>query len=150
MSNWLAPFTRPSLTFQPQSFGDLGAKLDQAFQHAFVQGASAVIALGGDCPALDTTTLLAAVQQLSTHDAVLGPAEDGGYYLLGLKSPQPDLFMNMPWSTSSVLPETRQRLKRLQLKTAELPTLADVDDEVSWQKAVAAGWLKPDSIVNNR
>jgi hypothetical protein len=61
------------------------------------------------------------------HDAVFGPAEDGGYVLVGLRRPQPHLFSRMAWSTSMVMPETRSRAHALGLRVMELPTLWDVD-----------------------
>lgn len=147
---WLAPFDRSSLTYHIQPTGDLGVRLATAYSHAFSQGSGSVIALGGDCPALDTASLIIAATHLTSHDAVIGPAEDGGYYLLGLQHPQPSLFTAMSWSTPAVLDETRSRLNQLNLRTIELPPLYDVDVEADWQRAVAAGWLHPMPNVNNR
>lgn len=149
MKRWLADHRRPRLTFQAQADGDLGDRLATAFTLAFSNGATQVFALGGDCPALTSPLLESAHALLSTHDAVLGPADDGGYYLLGLRSAQPSLFTDIRWGTSSVLPVTRRRLAELKLRTAELPTLSDVDDHASWRRAVAAGWLE-NTPVNNR
>ncbi len=141
MKDWLAPFTRPHMTFHAQPEGDLGERIDAAFMDAFLEGSDSVIAIGGDCPALNESFLRLAANELKSHDAVLGPARDGGYYLLGLSSPYPYLFENMPWSTPVVLCETRRRLQEGARSTFELPPLNDVDDAESWQDAIAQGWL---------
>lgn len=141
MKDWLAPQTRPHMSFHAQPEGDLGERINAAFKEAFIADSYTVIAMGGDCPALNETVLRRAAQQLDSHDVVLGPAMDGGYYLIGLSKPHPYLFENMPWSTPVVLCETRRRLAEAHLSTYELPTLNDVDDAESWQDAVAQGWL---------
>jgi glycosyltransferase A (GT-A) superfamily protein (DUF2064 family) len=80
---------------------------------------------------------------LAAHDVVLGPAPDGGYYLLGLRQPQPELFQNKAWSTDSVLADTLADAHRLGLRVALLPELRDVDtaaDLAAWRaEAVSAG-----------
>lgn len=141
MKDWLSPLTRPYMTFHAQPKGDLGDRIIAAFAHAFNQEESSVIVAGGDCPALDEAVLRQAARALDTHDAVLGPTIDGGYYLLGLRSPHPELFTDIPWSTPEVLEETRRRLHEAQLSTHELPPLEDVDDAKGWRSAVAQGWL---------
>ena len=141
MLRWLGPL-RTELGFIPQCAGDLGQRLAAAFAAEFARGAAAVIAAGGDCPGLDEAVLLAARQALAQSDVVLGPATDGGYYLIGLKRPCPGLFRNIAWSTPAVLAQTREKIRVAALTSSELPPLDDVDDEAGWQRAVAAGLLR--------
>ena len=84
--------------------------------------------IGTDCPGLRASHLAGAFAALETADVVLGPATDGGYYLLGLRQPQPELFRNKAWSTDSVLADTVADARRLGLRVALLPELRDVDD----------------------
>jgi rSAM/selenodomain-associated transferase 1 len=134
---WLAeaPTTAGSLpavwnTYEQQlQFpGDLGLKMQAAFSHAFSHGAKAAVIIGTDCPGLTTALLTQAYAALTTHDVVIGPAEDGGYYLLGMNELYQDLFANKSWSTDSVLTHTVADAARLGLRVAQLPTLRDVDD----------------------
>jgi rSAM/selenodomain-associated transferase 1 len=110
-----------ALARQPE--GDLGARM-----HAAVVAAGApVLVIGADCPALTAEHLGAAAQALRGHDAVVIPAEDGGYVLIGLRKPAPLLFTGMTWSASSVMAETRRQLTALGLTWRELAPLWDVD-----------------------
>ncbi|GAB2871903.1 TIGR04282 family arsenosugar biosynthesis glycosyltransferase [Hymenobacter ruber] len=113
---------------QCQPEGDLGARMTAAFAAAFEAGAGRVAIIGTDCPGLRDTHLTQAFALLETNDLVLGPATDGGYYLLGLRQPRPELFQNKTWSTDSVLADTLADAGRLGLRVAFLPTLRDVDD----------------------
>jgi rSAM/selenodomain-associated transferase 1 len=109
-----------------QPGGDLGERMHRAFELHCPQGPLLII--GTDCPALSPEQLRRAAQALCDgHDAVVGPAEDGGYVLIGLRSPQPALFSRMPWSTSAVMSETRARARAQGLRVVELETLWDVD-----------------------
>ena len=120
-----------------QPSGDLGQKMHAAFEHAFAQEAGAVVIIGTDCPALTTDHLTAAFQALATHDLVLGPAADGGYYLLGMKQLQASLFRDKQWSTADVLAATLADAARLGLRVAQLPVLRDVDtaaDLAAWRE----------------
>jgi rSAM/selenodomain-associated transferase 1 len=119
-----------------QHHGDLGERMYHAFQKAFEAGATKAVIAGSDCPELTTDILNEAYAMLDTHDVVLGPSDDGGYYLLGLKSPAPELFENMAWSTETVLSETLQRLKNTGKSCALLPVLNDIDTEEDWKKLV--------------
>ncbi|MBH8569107.1 TIGR04282 family arsenosugar biosynthesis glycosyltransferase [Microvirga sp. STS02] len=111
---------------QPE--GDLGARMAAAFAAAFEAGAGRVAIIGTDCPGLRDTHLKQAFALLETNDLVLGPATDGGYYLLGLRQPRSELFQGKTWSTDSVLTDTLADAGRLGLRVAFLPTLRDVDD----------------------
>lgn len=113
---------------QLQFPGDLGLKMQTAFSHAFSHGARTAIIIGTDCPGLTEALLTQAYTALTTHDVVIGPAEDGGYYLLGMNELYQDLFANKSWSTDSVLAHTLNDAVRLGLRVAQLPTLRDVDD----------------------
>ena len=110
---------------QPE--GDLGARMATAFAKAFANGAGRVAIIGTDCPGLRASHLTQAFAELETADLVLGPATDGGYYLLGLRQPRPELFANKAWSTDSVLADTLADARRLGLRVALLPELHDVD-----------------------
>lgn len=123
MSAWLGE----KLRYRPQSEGDLGDRLTKAFATAFAAEMERVAAIGIDCPDLDATLLTRAFSLLETADLVLGPAVDGGYYLIGMSRFVPELFVGIAWSTATVLEETRAIAQRLGLAIAYLPQLNDVD-----------------------
>ena len=121
---------------QVQPAGDLGQRMQHAFAAAFAAGAGRVVIIGTDCPDLTTELLTGAFAQLAHADVVIGPATDGGYYLLGLRRPQPALFEGKAWSTAAVLPATLADARRLGLTVALLPALRDVDtaaDLAAWK-----------------
>jgi rSAM/selenodomain-associated transferase 1 len=127
-----------------QETGDLGQRMTAAFVAAFAAGASRVVIIGTDCPGLRAEQLTQAVGLLNEHDVVLGPATDGGYYLLGLRQPQPELFQNKAWSTASVLIDTQADAHRLGLSAALLPALRDVDtaeDLAAWRAEKPVGYF---------
>ena len=109
------------LAFESQGEGDLGERLTRASANA------PVILLGADTPALTATHLTAAAAALKQSEAVIGPAEDGGYWLLGLSRPMPFLFADMPWSTDAVFALTHSRLAEAGIEPLQLATLADCD-----------------------
>jgi rSAM/selenodomain-associated transferase 1 len=129
----------PGLPWRVQPATDsLGARMAHAFAEAFGAGAERVAIIGTDCPGLRASLLEQAFAQLSTHDLVLGPADDGGYYLLGLNKLVPELFEHKSWSTASVLPDTLADAARLGLRVALLPPLPDIDsaeDLAAWRQA---------------
>ncbi len=116
-----------------QADGDLGARMEAAFEEALYSRNKAVI-IGSDCPELTAEIIEEAFVLLETNDAVLGPANDGGYYLLGLKKVIPEVFRDMIWSTESVLSETLARLDAAGKNYALLPELSDVDHAVDWER----------------
>lgn len=119
-----------------QGPGDLGQRMATAFAAAFAEGAGRVAIIGTDCPGLRATHLTQALDLLHENDVVLGPAADGGYYLLGLRQPQPELFEHKAWSTGSVLSDTVADAHRLGLRVALLPQLQDIDtaeDLYAWR-----------------
>ena len=116
-----------AMTTRCQAAGDLGERMTAAFAAAFAAGASRVAIIGTDCPGLRADHLRQAFALLAEYDVVLGPATDGGYYLLGLRQPQPELFQNKEWSTATVLTDTVADAHRLSRRVALLPELRDVD-----------------------
>jgi uncharacterized protein len=115
------------LTLHPQSGADLGARLHQALAET-LQTAQYALLTGSDIPALKGRHLQQALSWLHQgEEAVLGPAEDGGYWLLGLRRPAPALFDGVPWGSDRVLTVTRQRLNHLGWRWRELETLWDLD-----------------------
>jgi rSAM/selenodomain-associated transferase 1 len=133
---WCAPDTghsefrdleRRGATLKVQCRGDLGARMAHVAREA-IEAAHRVVIIGTDCPALDPTYVEYAIAALMNgNDAVVGPAEDGGYCLLGLSRIDDELFRDMPWGGERVLNETRRRLDRLPWRWSELPVLWDVD-----------------------
>ena len=127
----------PGLPWRVQpAAGTLGERMAHAFAQAFAAGAGRVVIIGTDCPGLTAGLLRQAFAQLAAHDLVVGPAADGGYYLLGINKLHTSLFTDKQWSTASVLPATLADAARLGLRVAQLPTLADVDtgaDLAAWR-----------------
>lgn len=112
-----------------QGEGDLGVKMRTSFKTAFAQGLSRAVLIGSDLPHLPAAFIQSALSRLQDHDAVIGPAQDGGYYLLGLhrRSFHPGVFEEIPWSTSRVLALTQKKVADYKLKTFLLPSLRDID-----------------------
>lgn len=146
MMSWIGS-VRPGLRFVAQCAGDLGERLTEAFAAEFKLGSVGVLVIGGDCPALDRDILNAAADNLKASDAVLGPALDGGYYLIGLREPRPELFKGIDWSTAAVLDQTRVKIRAFNLKLATLPVLEDVDDSESLMRAVSTFPLLGEPVV---
>jgi rSAM/selenodomain-associated transferase 1 len=117
----------PGFSAYTQAPGDLGARLAHAFQRALATPASRAVIVGSDCPTLRSAQLDAAFAALARHDVVVGPASDGGYWLLGLAQPAPGLLRDVPWSTDAVCATTLERAAALGLRVARLETLADLD-----------------------
>lgn len=110
-----------------QSAGDLGRRLRAFFVAAFAEGARRVVVLGSDSPSLPRTYVRDAFDCLETHACVLGPAADGGYYLVGLADRALPIFEDIPWSSPQTLAATQTRLRALAARWAELPPWYDVD-----------------------
>jgi len=115
------------LEYREQGEGDLGKRLKLAISDGFLAGARMVIVIGTDCPTLSPDHLRAAQNALVEADVVLGPALDGGYYLVGLRLAQSELFDGIAWSTDSVLKQTLEAAGRRELSVHLLQTLADID-----------------------
>lgn len=122
-----------------QRGADLGVRMENAFAGAFASGAERVVIIGSDCAELKTEHLEQAFEALHSHDLVLGPAEDGGYYLLGLSRMVADVFRNKEWSTDRVAAETLRDAERLGLSVFMLPVLCDIDTEEDWRKCHLCG-----------
>ena len=123
MQDWLGP----DLIYHNQGQGDLGARMAAAFQNSLDSGIDKVAIIGTDCPDLKAEIMSKAFDELDRSDLVLGPAKDGGYYLIGLCRSLPELFGGINWGTDEVLAQTRAIAQKLGLNIAELPTLADID-----------------------
>jgi len=105
----------------------LGHRMEQAFQWGFKQGYKRIIIIGSDCAELNRNIIMTAFEALGHHDFVLGPAKDGGYYLLGMKSLLSQLFHHKKWSTSSVAADTLADIQKANKSVHLLPTLSDID-----------------------
>lgn len=139
MRDWLGP----RLSYTPQGEGNLGDKMLRAVVENFIQGSGAVVHVGTDCPGLTCAHTTAAFAALKDHDLVIGPAEDGGYYLIGLRI-QPvqtnlaALFRGVAWGTETVREQTCANAEEIGLSVAFLDPLPDVDrpeDIAHWEEA---------------
>lgn len=120
MSQWLG-----SHTFKEQPPGSIGERMVKTFAQAFAHGLTNVVIVGTDCPDLSEEILHKAFAALQGNDLVLGPAVDGGYYLIGLSGPKPYLFNDIEWGTPSVLDQTLAKANNL--KVSQLAALYDID-----------------------
>ncbi|WZL87822.1 TIGR04282 family arsenosugar biosynthesis glycosyltransferase [Salinimicrobium sp. 3283s] len=118
---WNKEFFRKKL----QQGQDLGQRMEQAFSEAFKAGFKKVVIIGSDLFDIEKEDLKMAFLTLKDHEYVVGPAQDGGYFLLGMKKPTPQLFRNKDWSTSRVLDQTFSDLEQEKLKL--LPVRNDID-----------------------
>lgn len=125
-----------NLSIHEQVEGDLGLKMLTACQKE-LETQPWVIVIGTDCPVMDTAYLEKAIIALQTSDVVIGPAEDGGYVLLGARKIDEVIFSEISWGESSVLRDTLTRLEQSELSFQLLSTLWDVDYLADWQK-----WLE--------
>ena len=123
------------LFFASQEGDDLGIRMKNAFEKVFNSGSQKVIIVGTDIPDLSKEIVIKAFKLLDSNDVVIGPSKDGGYYLLGMKKMNAQLFEGIQYSTSSVLNETLIKIKKLKLAYHLLPELIDIDTEenlVTW------------------
>ncbi|MEN8206287.1 MAG: TIGR04282 family arsenosugar biosynthesis glycosyltransferase [Pseudomonadota bacterium] len=118
---------RYQTTLHTQSAGDLGQRMSQAIQATLVH-ADYVVLIGADCPTLTAEDIATAFDALEAGtDVVIGPAEDGGYYLIGMREYHASIFVDIPWSTSDVLSLTENRLQRHNLSLLALSLRKDLD-----------------------
>ncbi len=111
-----------------QRGGDLGERITACLDDLFAQGYERVVVIGADAPALPVEYLIDAFDCLTgERSVVVGPSLDGGYYLIGMCRPQPELFREMPWSSGEVLAKTRARIAAAGLELTELDEFVDVD-----------------------
>lgn len=113
--------------YLPQADGDLGMRIKDAFARAFAEGAERVVIVGSDLPEVSAALLRRAFELLDAHSAAIGPARDGGYYLLGLRRRIDGIFDQIEWSTPDVLRTTLERFSAAGVQPAALEELADVD-----------------------
>lgn len=123
MQEWLGV----DLTYRLQGNGDLGERMSQALTEAFQAAIEQAVIIGTDCPSLDEVLLAKAFDRLHQNDLVLGPAQDGGYYLIGVRCEYPELFTNIHWGSDRVFEQTLAIAQRLNLSIATLPELPDID-----------------------
>jgi rSAM/selenodomain-associated transferase 1 len=129
------------VTLVRQEGRDLGERMGRAFESALGAG-RALLMMGSDCPVLRPEDLRSARAALRKDTAVLIPAEDGGYVLIGLAAPVAGLFTGVDWGTEAVLRQTRARFAESGLKCAELPALWDVDRPEDYARLSAEGLLE--------
>jgi uncharacterized protein len=115
------------LSYVPQTGDSLGSRLIHALQNVHSSGASRVVVIGTDCDQLDESHLAQAFDALDDHDVVIGPASDGGYYLIGTRHFQPQLFENIAWGTDQVFAKTVEIAKQSRQRLVTLTPLSDVD-----------------------
>jgi len=123
------PLSRPGLGLFAQRGNDLGERLHNIFVDAFAAGYQAVSIVDSDSPDLPGAIVLDSFRFMLSRDAevVLGPCRDGGYYLVGMRKPHPELFENIPWSTGNVLESTVVKTRDQGLRTELLPLWTDLD-----------------------
>ena len=129
----------PELVVRPQVEGDLGQRLTASFAQAFAAGAEAVVVTTSDTPGLDHRLVDGAFRALETAPVVIGPAADGGYYLIGMRAPGASLFEGVEWSSERVLAQTRALARAQGLAVASLREQFDVDtleDFERWQQQI--------------
>ncbi|MCU0521537.1 MAG: TIGR04282 family arsenosugar biosynthesis glycosyltransferase [Anaerolineae bacterium] len=135
----------PEFTVHPQTVGDLGERISASFALAYSEGAASVVLTGSDIPELTAAVIQEAFSALERRCApgvtpgVIGPAADGGYYLIGMYAPGAPLFRGIAWSTSRVLAQTEALARSHQVALASLPELADVDvgaDYKRWRATI--------------
>jgi glycosyltransferase A (GT-A) superfamily protein (DUF2064 family) len=125
----------PDFECIPQEGAYLGERLDNVLIHYLNAGYSCVAVMNSDSPTLPLSSLAETFAALSgNNDVVLGPCDDGGYYLIGLKRPHPDLLRQVKMSTPHVLSDTLRIAKKMKLRVYLLPTWYDVDDPPSLEK----------------
>jgi len=130
-------FTNTSWQRKPQGEGSLGERLHRAFIEAFEADSERVVIIGSDCPDVTATDIKMARQALENCDLVLGPAVDGGYWLIGLRRPCMELFQSIEWSSDKVLRQTLQHAEAANLRVHLLRELSDIDTIEDWNRYIA-------------
>ncbi len=118
---------------------DLGERMLNAFKDGFEDGYKNIVLIGSDLPDISTSLIENGLSALEENDVVFGPAEDGGYYLIGLSCLIPELFKNKPWSQSTLLKTTLQELHNLNVSVSTLETLNDID---TYEDLIASDFYK--------
>ncbi|MEY2408394.1 MAG: uncharacterized protein QOF48_1064 [Verrucomicrobiota bacterium] len=122
----------PGWLVSPQGPGDLTQRLSSAMRDAFETGARRVVIIGSDCPQVTAQDIQTAWGELENHDVVAGPAIDGGYWLIGMRSHHPQIFEGIAWSTSAALAQTLERCRAQRLTVKLLRPLEDIDTAADW------------------
>ena len=147
MEKWLGSH----ISYRSQGRGDVGTRMAQAFSQAFNQGKKRVIIVGSDCPGINEATVRTAFDLLDQFDLVLGPANDGGYYLIGLRQEKPQLFEDVPWGTAEVGASTLEIANRLGLRWVKVEPLDDVDREEDievWEREATRKEASPQPAIS--
>jgi len=135
------PEVPPEVPYAGHAYQQMGSDLGEKIAHAFSQAFLAhdhVLIVGTDCPYLTPKEIDQAFLALERSEVVIGPAIDGGYYLLGLSSPTPSLFMNIDWSTDQVLSQTVAKARSMGFSFELLNELSDIDNEEDWSAYLAS------------
>ncbi|MCG6916020.1 MAG: TIGR04283 family arsenosugar biosynthesis glycosyltransferase [Deltaproteobacteria bacterium] len=147
MEKWLGSH----ITYRSQGRGGLGTRMAQAFSQAFNQGKNRVVLIGSDCPGINEATVRAAFDLLGQFDLVLGPANDGGYYLIGLRQEETRLFDDVPWGTAAVIARTLESANQLGLRWVKVEPLDDVDrakDIEVWEREAMRKEVSPHPAIS--
>ena len=139
------------ISYRSQGRGDVGTRMAQAFSQAFNQGKKRVVIVGSDCPGINEATVRTAFDLLDQFDLVLGPANDGGYYLIGLRQEKPQLFEDVPWGTAEVGASTLEIANRLGLRWVKVEPLDDVDREEDievWEREATRKEASPQPAIS--
>jgi rSAM/selenodomain-associated transferase 1 len=134
MREWLGP----SMDLQAQAPGDLGERMAAAIADATSAGAERVVVIGTDCPDVTADVVKEAFTLLDAADVVLGPASDGGYYLIGMSRIHSPLFAGVPWSSPDTLRVTLERARACGLSVALLEERRDIDTAADWRAWLAS------------
>ncbi len=118
---------KTSLTFQKQMGKSLGDRLDGAFRESFHRRMDKVVVVGTDCPFLDARVMEEALVSLENSDVVAGPASDGGFYLIGMRAPQKDIFSGIAWGTETALTQLVDNVREKSLSLSVTRQLTDID-----------------------
>ncbi len=114
---------------EPQAAGDLGLRMKAFFEHRFAEGCRRVVLLGSDSPNVPLEYVRQAFDRLQRHNVVLGPTEDGGYWLVGAAGGVPNIFDSIPWSTPQVWSASLAAIRSAGLSHSEVPTWYDIDEQ---------------------
>jgi len=125
--------------------GELGEKMEHAFKSEFKEGAERVVMIGADCAELTMGHIERAFGMLKLHDVVIGPAADGGYYLIAMNEMHPEILKDVPWSTEHVLEVTKELAEENHLSLGFMAELSDVDHEEDLKKHP---WLLNEKVEN--
>ncbi len=124
IKNWI---NKREVQYLPQTGSNLGDKISNAFEKVFTMGTNKAVIIGSDCIDVSKDIINEALSSLESTDVILGPAEDGGYYLLGLSKFVPEIFQDIEWSTENVLRQTIEKISENNLKFNLLKSLKDID-----------------------